>query len=275
MSGSISRRLPSPVQSGQAPCGELKLKLRGAGSSKLPPCSGQAYRSLKSRSVPSGPSSGKLTSRVPSDEAQRGLDGVRHAGGVRSLAVGIAGCAVADRQAVDDHIDAVLVLLVEADLLVEVAQLAVDPDADEARLLGPCQHLLVLALPVSDERRHDHQARSLREVVELVDHLLHRLARDLPAADGAVHAPDAGEQEAQVVVDLRHGAHRRPRVPRRALLVDADRRREPVDLVDVRLLHLARGTAARRRRATRRSVAGPRRRSCRRRGSTSPIRRAR
>ncbi len=45
-SGSISSRLPSPVQSGHAPCGELKLKLRGAGSSKLPPCSGQAYRSL-------------------------------------------------------------------------------------------------------------------------------------------------------------------------------------------------------------------------------------
>ncbi len=40
--GSISSRLPSPVQEGQAPCGELKLKLRGAGSSKLPPCSGQA-----------------------------------------------------------------------------------------------------------------------------------------------------------------------------------------------------------------------------------------
>ena len=31
-----------PVHAGQAPCGELKLKLRGAGSSKEPPCSGQA-----------------------------------------------------------------------------------------------------------------------------------------------------------------------------------------------------------------------------------------
>ena len=31
--GSISRRMPSPVQVGQAPCGELKLKLRGSRSS--------------------------------------------------------------------------------------------------------------------------------------------------------------------------------------------------------------------------------------------------
>ena len=41
-----------------------------------------------------------------------------------------------------------------------------------------------------------------------------------------------------MVVDLRHRPDRRPRVARRALLVDRDRRRQAVDLVDVRLLHL-------------------------------------
>ena len=41
-SGSISSRLPSPVQTGQAPCGELNEKFLGAGSSNEPPCSGQA-----------------------------------------------------------------------------------------------------------------------------------------------------------------------------------------------------------------------------------------
>ena len=97
----------------------------------------------------------------------------------------------------------------------------------------------MLALAVPDERRHEHDPRPLRQLVDLVDHLLDGLALDLAAADRAVHAADAREQQAQVVVDLGDGADRRARVPRRALLVDADRRRQPVDLVDVRLLHLA------------------------------------
>ena len=53
-----------------------------------------------------------------------------------------------------------------------------------------------------------------------------------------MHAPDAGEEQAEVVVDLGHRADRGSRVPGCALLVDADRRAQAVDLVDVRLLHL-------------------------------------
>src|SRR5664280_578281 len=45
-SGSISSRLPIPVQSGQAPWGELKLKLRGSSSSTVVPSYGQLYCSL-------------------------------------------------------------------------------------------------------------------------------------------------------------------------------------------------------------------------------------
>ncbi len=42
-----------------------------------------------------------------------------------------------------------------------------------------------------------------------------------------------------MVVDLGDRADRGPWVPARALLVDRDGRRKPVDLVDIRLLHLA------------------------------------
>src|SRR5262245_43479673 len=58
-------------------------------------------------------------------------------------------------------------------------------------------------------------------------------------AVGAVRDADPGEQQPEMVVDLGHGPDRRPGVARRALLVDGDGRREAVDLVDVRLLHLA------------------------------------
>ena len=54
---------------------------------------------------------------------------------------------------------------------------------------------------------------------------------------GQCGRPDARVQQAQVVVDLGHGADRRARVAARRLLVDRDRRAEAVDRVDVRLLH--------------------------------------
>ena len=62
----------------------------------------------------------------------------------------------------------------------------------------------------------------------------HRLA-----ADRAVRPPGAGEEQAEVVVDLGDGADRRARVAVGRLLVDRDRRREALDEVDVGLVHLA------------------------------------
>src|SRR4030042_3927681 len=52
-SASISRLLPRPVQSGQAPCGLLKLKVRGAISPRLIPQLTPAKCSEKSNSPPS------------------------------------------------------------------------------------------------------------------------------------------------------------------------------------------------------------------------------
>ena len=115
---------------------------------------------------------------------------------------------VAHDEPVDDDVDRVLVLLVELDLLVEVVQQAVDPDPDEAGLLRAGQELLVLALAVADERRHEHDPGPLGQLVDLVDHLLDGLALDLAPADRAMHAADAREQQPQVVVDLGDRADR-------------------------------------------------------------------
>ncbi len=58
------------------------------------------------------------------------------------------------------------------------------------------------------------------------------------AAVRAVRHADRGVEQPQVVVDLGHRADRRARVLRHRLLLDRDRRRQAVDRVDVRLLHL-------------------------------------
>ena len=116
--------------------------------------------------------------------------------------------------------------------------LAVDPDADEALAAGAVEDPVALGLAVLDERAEDEQPRALGQREDLVDDLLDRLALDRVAV-GAVRDADPGEQQPQVVVDLGDRADRRARVARRALLVDRDGRRQAVDLVDVRLLHLA------------------------------------
>ena len=87
--------------------------------------------------------------------------------------------------------------------------------------------------------RQDQQAAAFGHVHDAVDDLRGRLLGDRLAAVGAVGLADAGVEQAQVVVDLGHGADGRARVAARPLLVDRDGRAEPFDLVDVGFLHQA------------------------------------
>ena len=86
-------------------------------------------------------------------------------------------------------------------------------------------------------------ARTLiRSVVRIRHQLRHDLVRglrrDREAAARAVRDADVREEQAEVVVDLRHRPDRRPRVGARRLLLDRQGRRQALDRVDVRLLHL-------------------------------------
>ena len=67
--------------------------------------------------------------------------------------------------------------------------------------------------------------------------LFRRLARDGLAAVGAVGRRERAVENAQVVVDLRHGRDNGARIAARRVLLDGDRRREALDLLDVGLLH--------------------------------------
>ena len=257
MPGSISSFDPSPVQAGQAPCGELNEKLRGSSSSTVKPSYGQLYFSLYRCSSNDGASSSRGAGAIrttPSPEPQRGLDRVGQPAGVR-IRDGCAGLGVdratvcrsgrafgrlgvPDDVAVDDDLDRVALVLVELGSVGDVHHLAIDADADEALPAGAIEDPVALGLAVLDQRAEDEEPRPFGQRQDLVDDLLDGLALDRVTV-GAVRDADAREQQPQVVVDLGDRPDRRARVARRALLVDRDGRRQPVDLVDVRLLHLA------------------------------------
>ena len=96
----------------------------------------------------------------------------------------------------------------------------------------------VLALAAPHDRRQHLEPGALGQLHHLVDDLLRGLPADRAPAVGAMRVSDPGVQHPQVVVDLGDGADRRAGVPRGRLLVDRDGRREPLDEVDVGLLHL-------------------------------------
>src|SRR4029078_7967902 len=85
-------------------------------------------------------------------------------------------------EAVDDHLDRVLELLVEGRRLLEQGLLAVDLHAGGPLGGEVLEDVAVLALAVADDRRVDRELRALRELQDLVDDRLLALTRDRPSA---------------------------------------------------------------------------------------------
>ena len=81
------------------------------------------------------------------------------------------------------------------------------------------------------------QARACREFAEPFRHDLGRLADHFLTALTAERSADAREQQPHVVVDLGRGADGGAWVADGVLLTDRYRRTNPLDTVDVRLLH--------------------------------------
>ncbi len=153
---------------------------------------------------------------------------------------------VLDGEPVDDDLDVVLLVLLQRGQDGRVVRHLVQPD-DRAVDAGPgvalglqfLEQLGELALAAAHDRGEDLEPGAVLELEDPVHDLLRGLPRDRAAADRAVRLADAGEQQPQVVVHLGDRADGGPRVAARGLLVDGDRRRQAVDEVHVRLVHLA------------------------------------
>ena len=176
-----------------------------------------------------------------------------------------------EHQAIDNHFYRVIAATIELDVFVERSEGSVHANAREAAGAQGGELLLELALPSPHDRRKDVHALVVGREHDHVDDPLERLRGNLPSAQMAVRHSDVGEEQSEIVVDFRDRTDRRSRVRSGRLLLDGDRRRQAVDQSRRRASPSARETDERRTRATRRSAAVPRRKSCRRRATTSPI----
>ena len=191
----------------------------------LTPQSGQAYRSLKRTSPP--------PANADADKAL-GKPGGDFQGVAQALPDPLL-----DDEAVDDHVDVVAPVLVEGDLLGEFPDLAVHADADVPLLQKLFQLLLELPLLPPGNRGEDRHAGVRRIREDRLQHHVDRLGLDLLPALGAVGNADPGEEEPEMVVDLRHRPHGGTGVVGGRPLLDRDRRGEPLDRFHVRFVHLA------------------------------------
>ena len=141
-------------------------------------------------------------------------------------------------QTVDDNLDGVLLLLLQGGRLSQRDHLAIDASAREAFGLELAEQVDKLTLAGLHHRRQHLETGVFGQLRQPVDDLLRALAGDSLTTDRAVRPARARKEQPQVVVDLGDRADGGAGVAVGRLLVDRDCRRQALDEVDVRLVHL-------------------------------------
>ena len=117
---------------------------------------------------------------------QRGFEGF----GQTLLQIG------ADLEAVDDHIDRMLLLFIQLRQLVELADPPVDPGADETLRTQFFEDRQVFALALADHRRQQHEFAAFRLRQHQIDHLADGLRFQWNVVIRATRRTDAGIEQA-------------------------------------------------------------------------------
>ena len=146
---------------------------------------------------------------------------------------------VLHHETIHHHLNIVLYIFVQLDLLGQLIQTAVHAHPHIAAALRALEHLCVLALASSDHRRQKLDPRAFRQRHDLIHHLIHALSCNLAPTGGTVGDTDPGIQQPEIIIDLRHCAHRGSGVAVGGFLVDGDCRGQSFDLLHIGLLHLS------------------------------------
>ena len=132
----------------------------------------------------------------PAGQRKRGLDRISQP----------AADGIAHRKPVHDNFNGVLDVFFQLDLFVQVIHVAVNPHPGVAAAAGRVQLLGLGAFASAHNRRQDLEPGARRQLHNLVNHLVNALLGDLPPANGAMRNADPRIHQAQIVINLGHGA---------------------------------------------------------------------
>jgi len=166
--------------------------------------------------------------------------GVEHEHGALAVGQGVlhrAGEAepvlLLHHEPVNHDFDVVNLVTVHLHLGHDVEQFAVHAHFGEAKFGNLLKIFAVVALAALYHGRQHHQLLAVEVLQDVVDNLVVALPNHLLARGVAEGFGRAGVEQAQEIVNFRDGAHRGARVARSGFLLDADDRRQALNLVHV------------------------------------------
>ncbi len=164
---------------------------------------------------------------IPLDKCR--LDGIRQA----SLAFLFV---LANHEAINQNEDALLALASVA-RLVEVDELAVHDDTEEAALLERIEFFFERVPRVIMQWKGDVGFGPVRLELKVIDDAGYRVSLHQLSARAAIRLADATEEKSEVVVDLGGCSDRRAWIACRGFLLDRDGRTDALDKIHIRLVH--------------------------------------
>ena len=132
--------------------------------------------------------------------------------------------SITNRQTVHNHIDTVLDVLVQLDLFGKLVETAVNTDSYVSALAGTLKNLGVFSLSSADNRSQQLDLGPLRQLHNLIHHLVNGLLANLSSALGTVGDTDSGIKKPHIIINFRNGTDCGTRVPVGRLLVNGNGR---------------------------------------------------
>ena len=123
-------------------------------------------------------------------------------------------------KAVHHNFYVMLDVFIQRDLFGKLIGVSVHQSPDVAALSGLFQDLGMGSLPPPHNGGKKLDSCPFRHSHDKVDDLVYRLPADLSAAFRAMGDAHPGKKEAEMIIDLRHRAHRRPGIPVCGFLVN-------------------------------------------------------
>ena len=126
----------------------------------------------------------------------------------------IRGEEIANDQSVDDNSDSMVFLGIEGDFLIDRHNRPINAQADEPFATYGFEKPCVLSFALGNDGGEEGDFLSLGHTRNRLRDFTRGLFLECLQTDAAVHLSDFCPEEPHVIVDFRHGAHSRARVPR-------------------------------------------------------------
>ena len=140
---------------------------------------------------------------------------------------------------IDDYVNIMLTFLVQLDLFIQVAHHFIHHHTHKTLLPQGFQLNLMFAFAfLNDGSQHLHLG-TLRQLHQMLHHLVHGLRADLVSTDMTMLLPNAGIEHSQVVVNLGNRSHRGTGIVAGGLLFYGNSGRQTFDIIHLGLFQLA------------------------------------